>query len=89
MPGGSETFVFHIKTVTGLVIDVEHLTPQSTVYNIREVLQERQGIPLHQRGAVRLVFRGKPLSDDEVTLESIGIENEAVVHMVIPIRAGV
>ena len=52
--------------------------------HVKEKIEEKQGIPPEQQ---RLIFSGKPLSDDK-TLDEYKISSGCVLHLVLALRGG-
>jgi hypothetical protein len=75
--------IIQIQTVSGKKhqLDVE---PNSTIYTLKEELQQREGIATVQQ---RILFRGSPLTD-QTTIEVAKITAGSVLHMVLALRAG-
>lgn len=72
-----------VKTLTGRkhTFDFE---PRSTILQIKEALQEKEGINVPQ---IKLLHAGKSL-DDAATIESAKIEAGTQLHMVLALRGG-
>ena len=72
---------FYIKTLTGKTI-VCSLDPNMTIYSVKEQIAQAEQIPVEQQ---RLVYQGKQLEDNQ-TLGSYGILNNACLHLVLRLR---
>eukprot|EP01125_Pyxidicula_operculata_P018974 TRINITY_DN682_c0_g1_i1.p1 TRINITY_DN682_c0_g1~~TRINITY_DN682_c0_g1_i1.p1 ORF type:complete len:139 (+),score=22.48 TRINITY_DN682_c0_g1_i1:108-524(+) len=71
-----------VKTLTGKTITVE-VQPYEDVYQIQQIIHEREGIPPSQQ---RLVFAGKSLLQTN-TIKSYGIQKESTIHMTLMLRS--
>ncbi|KIL67239.1 hypothetical protein M378DRAFT_159641 [Amanita muscaria Koide BX008] len=78
----SSIFLF-VKTLTGKTISVM-CASNYTVRNVKEIVQEREGIPPDQ---LWFIFSGKKLEDDR-TLSHYNITNDSTLHLVLRLRGG-
>ena len=78
--GGMQIFV---KTLTGRKQSFDFV-PRNTILNIKEALQEKEGIDTKQ---IRLIAGGKQLNDTD-TIESAKIAAGDTIHMVLALRGG-
>ncbi|GEQ70984.1 hypothetical protein JCM33374_g4665 [Metschnikowia sp. JCM 33374] len=72
-----------VKTLTGRDIPVD-VEPTDKVIRIKEMMEEKEGIPPAQQ---RLIFNGSQL-DDESTVELSGIQPGTSLHLVLTLRGG-
>jgi len=59
-----------------------HVSPDITIYGVKEVHCEVEGIPPDWQ---RLIYAGKQLDDDH-TLRYYGVQNEAIIYHVLSLR---
>lgn len=74
----------NVKTLTGRDIPVD-IEPAERIIRIKEMMEEKEGIPPAQQ---RLIYNGLQLSDD-ATVESMGIQAGASLHLVLTLRGGI
>lgn len=72
-----------VKTLTGAEINL-NMEPSDKVIRIKELIEEKEGIPLSQQ---RVIFAGKNMNDDK-TLEDYKIESGHTVYLVLALRGG-
>ncbi|AMD18978.1 HBR077Cp [Eremothecium sinecaudum] len=72
-----------VKTLTGKEIPIE-VEPEYRVYRIKELLEEKEGIPPAQQ---RLIFQGKQI-DDEHTVSAAKLSHGMQLHLVLTLRGG-
>jgi ubiquitin-like protein Nedd8 len=73
----------NIKLLTGKIINV-HIEPTNTITQIKEKVQEMEGIQPEQQ---RLTLKGSMLSN-ESKIEDLEIKSESILHMVLALRGG-
>ncbi|ESL09327.1 ubiquitin [Trypanosoma rangeli SC58] len=73
-----------VKTVSNKVIEVVSLNEDNTIAELKEKLEESEGIPGKM---IRLVHQGKQL-EDEKRINDYPIAAGATLHMVVALRAG-
>lgn len=71
-----------IKTLTGQTIEL-HVFPWDKVIEIKERIEETQGIPVEQQ---RLILKGKTMADER-NLAFYEVAND-VLHLVLALRGG-
>jgi hypothetical protein len=59
-------------------IQINTLTINSTIQQLKEIIQTQLNIPLNQQ---RLIYCGKPLTPDNKVLSDFKIMNESVIHL--------
>ena len=78
-PLPSSLHTIYIRTLTGKNLVMEEIDGETTVYGLKQMIQDREGIPPDLQ---RLIFRGK-LMDDERTLADYEVQNEATIHLIL------
>lgn len=73
-----EALSVNVYTITGIQIPVTGLTSASTVLDLKEALQDLEGVPVC---AQLLVYQGVKMLDER-TLGSYGITDGATIHLV-------
>jgi len=56
------------------------ISPTDTVQSVKKMILLQKNIPLYQQ---RLIFAGKELDDNNLSLEKYGILNESTLHLII------
>ena len=80
---GENGFKIQVSTLTGKKIDLQ-ISSLATIKRLKELIQEREGIPTDQQ---RLV-RGKQNLIDDQLLTFYNISNGSVIHLVLRLRGG-
>ena len=69
-----------VKTITGKTISLQgKCTPQTTFAEIKEMIQDIEGIPSQSQ---RLIFAGKQPKDDD-TIGGINAETNSTFHLIV------
>lgn len=74
---------FFVKTLTGKNI-ICSLNPDMKIADVKAEIEKLEHIPVSQQ---RLIYQGKQLEDDQ-TLASYNICNNATLHLVLRLRGG-
>ncbi len=74
-----------VKTLTGKTITLNVDIALTTIWDIKCMIQNKEGIPPDQ-GV--LVFAGNRLDDDGRTLQEYGIHQESTLHLILRLRGG-
>lgn len=70
-----------VKTLTGRTCPM-NFEEEDTILRVKQALQEKEGIQVDQ---IRLIYKGKQLSDEQ-TLQSRQITAGETLHMVLQLR---
>ncbi|CDJ57034.1 GM14032, related [Eimeria maxima] len=68
--------------MNGKLITLEDLNPNSTVLQLKQQLQQREGLNPDQQ---RLIVGGRHMKDED-TLESYNLTDKTVIHLVLRLR---
>ena len=77
----TDTMLIMVQTLTGKGVEI-NIQPTDTVLRIKELFEEKEGIPPPQQ---RFVMRGRILEDCETVNECL-LSEGSVIHLVLPIR---
>lgn len=84
-PPSMSTLILRFKTVTGMTINIEGISPTETVFDVKKRLERVPNIrvpPIQQR----LVFMGRELQDESF-IADLPLPTGSVVHLVLRANA--
>ncbi|CDJ53319.1 hypothetical protein, conserved [Eimeria brunetti] len=70
--------------MNGKLITVEDLNPSSTVRQLKQLLQQHEGLAPEQQ---RLIVGGRHMKDED-TLDAYNLDEKTVIHLVLRLRGG-
>jgi len=82
-PTVTGSFFIRAKTLTGKTIILTRLSKSSTIWNVKERIQDVEGIPPAKN---RLIYCGKQL-DDSKSLDDYGIAEGTIIHLVLALSS--
>ena len=75
--------IIKVKNLAGRIAEIS-AEPTDTVEKLKELIEEKEGIPPVQQ---RLIFGGRGIADEK-TLEFYKIESGHTIHLVLALRGG-
>ena len=78
-------FNVFVKTAEGHSITVEDMETCSTVMDLKQAIQAKEG---HDPANIRLIFSGAELDNDGATLEDYDVMKDSSLHMVLRLQGG-
>lgn len=81
--GNTNAQIF-VKTLTGKSLTVDVHLYKSSVRDVMEIVQDREGLPIHEQ---RLIYGSKQL-DAERLLSDYGVQRESIIQLVMRLRGG-
>lgn len=76
------TWMILLQTMAGTLIPLQ-CDPDGPIERVQELVQDKTGIPVHEQ---RFVYKGRTLSDINLTLSDYGVKNGALVHLCLRLR---
>lgn len=72
-----------VKTLTGKTLNIEVDCATTTVRELKELVQDREGIPPDRQ---RMITAGRAMSEDDWPLAAYGLRHWSTVHLVLRLR---
>ena len=72
-----------VKTLTGKALNIEVDCATTTVRQLKELVQDREGIPPDRQ---RMITAGRAMSEDDWPLAAYGPRHGSMVHLVLRLR---
>jgi len=79
-PSGVYIRKLTVKTLQGKTIQINNVDSSTPIAEVKQQIEDKEGIPVDSQ---KLIFNGKPLGDDQILSEIIGLENESNLHLVV------
>ena len=83
---GLMVYQFFVRDIDGKSLVCNVFTPQHTIGDLKEWLHDKGHAP--STDEQRLIFCGKPLNDDNMTLGDANVRKDSNIHLVLRLRGG-